>query len=212
MSIKIKNWNDLKNIEKNPAENFILVEDLDKNTKGYEKIVGNKGWKPINFNGVFNGNNHTIKDLKIAKSNHTGLFGDIEKNGVVKNLNMANIIIDVKNIAGILAAKNYGAVKNVTVRNSVINGENYVGGIVGENGVKKERSKKHEEKEIIAKGKIKNVILKDSKVNGGNYVGGITAKSWRKIKNARVLGSKVNGENTVGKIIGRIKRIKQKEK
>lgn len=98
------------------------------------------------FRGCFDGNGHTISNMKIQISSVDdnnrafGLFGGVA-NGCVKNLNMTNAIIEIgdseKDIcAGTVAGFFAGSeVANITVNSSTItaSGKNYVcvGGVSG---------------------------------------------------------------------------------
>ncbi len=97
-------------------------------------------WKPIsNFSGVFDGNEHTITNLKIGElgSNYSylGLFG--KNSGTIKNLSVdINEIIGVTTTGGIVGY-NSGTVDNCftsgNIRAAGNYDYNYMGGIVGDN-------------------------------------------------------------------------------
>lgn len=87
------------------------------------------------FSGTFDGNGHTISDLKTdGKYAPYGFIATLSNEGVVKNLNIEGFISpdgkaeDVGGIVGI----NYGRVENSSFKGSVI-AKNNVGGIVGNN-------------------------------------------------------------------------------
>lgn len=117
-------------------------------------------WIPIGgyykekaFNGTFDGNGKTIENLKrssdIAEINHRfyfGLFSYIGEEGVVKNLILSKVNIDMdgpevndgsaKIFIGAIAGTAYGIIENVTVYGTCsydvcTNGTVFVGGIVG---------------------------------------------------------------------------------
>ena len=60
----------------------------------------NGEWVPIacanSFYGTFDGDNHTVKNLKITNSNlaNFGFFGTTEQNAVIQNLGIENININ----------------------------------------------------------------------------------------------------------------------
>ena len=70
------------------------------------------------FRGIFDGNNHTISGIRISSENdHLGLFGDC-RNGMVKNLTLANTIISGSyySVGGIAGEIRYGfTLTNCTV-------------------------------------------------------------------------------------------------
>lgn len=91
--------------------------------------------------GIFNGNNHSINNLKMgAFTYNSGLFGVIGKGGTVSDLTLSNAVLDsniFRTNAGILVGKNLGYIKNIKVQGSLnitstqsVPGYN-VGGVVG---------------------------------------------------------------------------------
>ena len=98
-------------------------------------------WTPIgnsenSFQGTFDGQNHTIKNLNCVmegKSN-IGLFG-MTVNGEIKNLTVENAIITGRLNVGVVAGTPYTSkYTNVSVTGHVeVNGMSYVGGVGGKN-------------------------------------------------------------------------------
>ena len=71
-TVAIQNWYDLDAVRNNLAGSYVLMEDLDDTTDGYDQLVGDtadgKGWQPIGtegdaFKGTFDGTGHTISGL-----------------------------------------------------------------------------------------------------------------------------------------------------
>lgn len=67
---------------------FRLIEDVD---------LGDKSWTPIGgddapFNGVFDGNGHTIRGLNVPDAASPGLFGNLGKNGTIRNLIVRGVV------------------------------------------------------------------------------------------------------------------------
>ena len=97
--------------------------------------------KNLAFEGMFDGNGHTISNLSIIipedkdQYNHDdeqyniGLFGRINEEGRIENLTLinANINCEVSRCIGILAGTNAGTVYNCHTSGAV-NGEDSVGG------------------------------------------------------------------------------------
>jgi filamentous hemagglutinin family protein len=120
--------------------NFALGKNID--------ATGFAGLADVTFNGLFDGYggigiNRTISNLTVAApngSNSYGLFAFIGTNGVVRNLNLANVAItagaDIQFI-GALAGQNAGTISNVAVLSGTINGGTHqgigAGGLVGQN-------------------------------------------------------------------------------
>ncbi|TCO70631.1 ZmpA/ZmpB/ZmpC family metallo-endopeptidase-related protein, partial [Marinisporobacter balticus] len=109
---------DLKNIKNNLSASYILLKDID---------LENEEWMPIGssttpFTGTLDGNDHSIKNLKITGNTHEsrGLFS-IAKDSVIKNLTIENINIvsNGKNNMGAFVGNAYG----ITLENCSVIGE-----------------------------------------------------------------------------------------
>ena len=154
---------DLYAVRNNLSGKYILMNDIDLSATapGGDWDSGN-GWKPIgglgesNFNGVFDGNGHVIKNMHIygeldPNTKYVGLFGDCSY-GCVIRLGLVDCDIDVMipsksdvNIGGILGYaylfQDYHKFQelyvtgNIKVTDTV--GGCYVGGLFGKttNGV-----------------------------------------------------------------------------
>ena len=101
INYEITNWEDLHNITNYLEGDYILSNDLDKDTYGYEEFASEDandgyGWKPIgdrhnHYLGVFDGQGNIVKDFHIddhGERDTIGLFATIE--GEVKNLGIQN--------------------------------------------------------------------------------------------------------------------------
>ncbi len=168
--------------------NVVLKNDiiLGKDTSS----IGSYSWTSIgnnstvSFNGIFDGAGHSIYGLYIdeTKGYMAGLFGILESNGIVKNVNLRHSLVIVESTlsgkpdefaevyVGSLIAINKGSLDNssnkglVIVRNGTYQ-KNYQGGLVGLN-----------------MGFISNSSNSDSlyfkRKNGGTgFVGGITGSN-----------------------------------
>jgi len=111
--IQISTWHDLDDVRNNPEEDYVLVNNLDSSTDGYEDLASSsandgKGWEPIEpgFQGTFDGNGYTISDLYINRpaDDRVGLFGKI----------------------------NSGTLKNISLESVDVTGHSQVGGLVGQ--------------------------------------------------------------------------------
>lgn len=114
----------------------------------------NKPWPILNkeyyFNGIFDGNNHTIKNIYILVNgtdsfNSIGFFGTLYENAIIKNTTFQNCIIEKNNQTsydeldiGIIAGSNEGIISNckitdsrITINNCNVKYHAYIGGIVG---------------------------------------------------------------------------------
>ena len=87
------------------------------------------------FGGIFDGNGHTLKGISIeGKVSNTGVFGTIQKTGIVQNLHVEAIITpeDTQTVIGGITGYNRGQIENCTFDGTVEAGSN-VGGIAGYN-------------------------------------------------------------------------------
>ena len=194
---QIETWEHLNNVRNGLAAYYELISDLDNSSVGYETYAGKTanngtGWKSIGidyyFNGVFDGQYHTISDLYIRNrsSNELGLFSHCD-GGSIKNIGILNVNINVtgKEIGG-LVGWNLCPVSNTYVTGTVIGSDN-VGGLVGAHSVD---------------GDITNSFA-DVDVTGNNEVGGLVGTVWREsVKNSYATGS-VSGNDRVGGLVGR---------
>ena len=123
-----------------------LAENCRLNTWSVGKLVvlkadislENTDFLPIpSFGGIFDGNGHTISGLHMTDSiTPTGLFGQLQATGVIKNLTVSGSIVpsgDARYVGGIVG-ENYGTVMDCTFTGNVT-GSDSVGGIAGVNGL-----------------------------------------------------------------------------
>ncbi|MBE6342970.1 MAG: T9SS type A sorting domain-containing protein [Lentimicrobiaceae bacterium] len=112
-----------------------LADDIDLNNQEWTPIGNNTN----QFQGYFDGNNKTIKNLKVSGSNrYVGLFGYIKGQGMsasttpsVKDLTLENVNVSGDYFVGGLSGQAYTCnITNVTVKGEV-SGVRYVGGLVG---------------------------------------------------------------------------------
>jgi hypothetical protein len=128
-------------------KNFSLNVNLDMtagNWKNFGLRLATGGYKPIGFNGTFNGNGHTIR-IRIdndRQRNYQSLLGGIDDNGVVENLRVDGYIhCNDSRLVGAIAGENYGTIRNCWVSADVSSdwrdpgstNTAEVGGICGEN-------------------------------------------------------------------------------
>ena len=101
----------------------------------------NLEWTPIGtsanpFKGNFDGNGHTISNLKINKpsSSNVGLFG-FTTDGEIKNVHVENASVTGRLNVGVVAGTPYTTrYDNITVTGNVtVTGMSYVGGVLGKN-------------------------------------------------------------------------------
>ena len=122
----------------NPSLNCTLTYDID---------LSGTEWEPVGdyrnaYNGTFDGNGHTIRNMAITKENLSfgddcGMFGRVGTNATIQDLTLENVrlIVGADGILiGALAGSNQGTISNCKVSGniSVTNDEmGYAGGVVG---------------------------------------------------------------------------------
>lgn len=152
----VGDWYDLDAIRDDPESDFILVDDLDEDSAGYDELVDpdaepyEGSWTPIEiFYGTFEGNGNTISDLIAHEGiegpwchgDSYGLFATLTYSAEVNNLELENVEVDTTGDydyaphVGSLAAINYGTISDVSVTDGIVaDGTNpRVGGLVALN-------------------------------------------------------------------------------
>jgi hypothetical protein len=142
--LEIRDWYDLDDIKDNLCGSYILMNDLDSTTAGYNELAsrtanGGGGWEPIGtakqFKGIFNGRENEICDLFISRPGEggVGLFGSAGEAGAIKDIGVVNVtIVTGDSCVGALVGYNRGTVSNCHSSGSV-SGNFRVGGLVGRN-------------------------------------------------------------------------------
>jgi len=149
---EIRDWYELHAITNNLSSHYVLMNDLDATTAGYEELAGpaaneGKGWEPIGiyesggsfapFVGTFDGQGYEIRDLFIDRADEmaVGLFGAVvgwDEGGVIENVYVMNANVTGDVGVGGLVGLNGGTV-NSCCSNGNITGGSRVGGVVGLN-------------------------------------------------------------------------------
>ena len=139
-------------------------------TLGKNIDLTGKGWTPIGTNyekrykGTFDGRGHTIKGLTVTTNDQfVGLFGYLNRAGMVKNVVMEGIQITSNHMFGCtggVVGYSWGTIENCSVSGSV-SGTNCVGGVVGS------------QKAGSIIGCSSSAIVK-----GTRYVGGVAGEKW----------------------------------
>jgi len=97
-----------------------LMNDIDLKNSTWTPIgfynSGSHGSATATFNGNFNGNNHTIKNLLVNNEDYSGLFGAVNNGGVVQNLTIEGFNIRSTHWAGAVA----GWVQNATITGCIV--------------------------------------------------------------------------------------------
>ena len=119
------------------GKSIVLTADIDLDLQEWTPIGNNNN----PFRGNFNGQNHTISNLKVTNTDYAGLFGAISSKVAaqtvkVSNLKIKNVQISDANYAGVLAS--YVRVykgTNIQIVNCTVSGEvkgeKEIGGLLG---------------------------------------------------------------------------------
>ena len=154
-------------------------------------LIGDHQQTP--FSGTFEGNNHTISNLKISAHNgFAGLFGIITHTGHVKRLHFDNCSSETINGSassgvGLLAGVCYGTITDCSATNSeiVVSNEYPTGGLVGA---------------LRKNGNITNCSVQDTPITSKGYAGGISGS----IDQSNIINCFVANNTLTGEYIGGI--------
>ena len=206
---------------------YELTRDLDfGDATSYRTGVVNSewatNWQPIGdqgnpFNGVFDGNNHTISNLRIDRTNtdSVGLFVALADGAQVRNVNLEDVAVKGRFDVGSLAAYNAGEIDNSHADGTVI-GERAVGGLAAHNigsifnssayGVVSGDPKNEVALVggLVSRNENTGVIANSyslSRVSGRNNIGGLVGLNLGSIANTYASGS-IQGVTLIGGLVG----------
>ena len=190
-----------------PSDSVIVlssVKDFEKmrsKPTGYFKLSGNidmseraegEGWEPIaEFNGTFDGRGYTISHLNINRPTkaNVGLFGNLQGNAKISNVNFADVKVIGGEYTGTLAGYCSGTVTNVHIASGDITGmRSAAGAIVGAYGISK----------------MSNCTAK-ANVDGDSEVGGVIGTLYSGIVNRVGFEGNVTATTDVGGFIGLVR-------
>lgn len=170
---------------------FKLMSDIDL-TDWIEENSPNQGWQPIGvssskFNGIFDGNNHTISNLNIDRpsTDGVGLFGYAD------GATFKNIVIDETTITGqgdvgaVCGNASSSTFSNCTVTATISAKSNSVGGIAG-----------------FASGTFTNNKVANTAINGNDNTGGIVGSTQNSTFTSNDVSATIEGKNNVGGMTG----------
>ena len=189
--IPIYTANDLKDVQKNLNERYILMNDIDLTSLEWTPIGTLK--KP--FTGILKGDDKEITGLSIqTDKDYAGLFGYIE-DATIEGLILTGVSIEGANIVGGIAGMSkYAQIINCSV-SGTIQGLAAVGGIAG-NSHNDEFNENSSEINIMDCTNNSNVI-------GVSAVGGIAGEHSGNSLNSHNTGV-ITGRQTLGGIAGSI--------
>ncbi|TET41126.1 MAG: hypothetical protein E3J60_05280, partial [Dehalococcoidia bacterium] len=125
-NLEIRTWYDLDDIRNNLSGHYILMNDLDSTTAGYDELASptaneGEGWQPIigaggdpPFTGIFDGQGYEIRDLfiNLPGKGYVGLFSVVGEEGRVGNIGVVNADVTSTAYIGGLVGVNGGTVSN----------------------------------------------------------------------------------------------------
>lgn len=176
--IEISSKDDFKNMDNDNDGIYVLKNDIDFDNE--ELSLFSDEAEP--FKGTFNGNGHTIKNVKLSKTALAfyGLFG-YTKNAKISNFTLENVTVESSSLGSFSAGALIGKAESTTVSDVTIKNVNYtvsvsstgdlnIGGVVGVS-----------DKSTFTKVKAENVTIDFSqvryKVNVGLFAGEISGDS-----------------------------------
>jgi len=192
-AVEIYDWYDLNATREDLSADYVLMNDLDEDTDGYDELVDTEdGWEPIGgFTGTLDGNEHEISDLYIDRPNtdHVGLFGYIGKGGEVRNVSVIDADVSGNENVGALVGKNFDTVSKSYATGIVSGtaeiGYTSVGTLVGYND----------------QGTVSQSYSRGD-VSGVSVIGGLVGRNAGSVENSYATGD-LSGEERVGGLVGR---------
>ena len=181
---------------------YELVADLDFDTNGNgEADAGDAywnygaGWQPIGgdhlntFNTAFDGNDYTIANLYINRSDVDimGLFGVANPDSDIRNIGLTLVNVSGNYYVGGLAGVSYGTIDNAHIDGTISGARHNVGGLVGRNG-----------------GSIANSHAAAEVFAGGDEAGGLVGSNGGAISASYATGevNAINAYISVGGLVG----------
>jgi hypothetical protein len=199
----IWDWYDLDAIRGDLDGDYILMNDLDSTTAGYDELAGatandGRGWQPIGnathtFTGDLYGQGLEIQDLFIDRpdemSEMVGLFAAVNDGGIIQSIGVVNASVTGYAFVGSLVGANLGTVGNSYSAGNVT-GTGYglygstVGGLLGFN-----------------MGVVSNSYSTGSVV-GKTAVGGLLGFNMGVVSNSYSSSNVTGDEDMIGGLIG----------
>lgn len=186
----LADWVELTESPQDYDKHFRLYADLDLQACDSPVVAQDTdntvaGFQGVKFNGAFDGNGKTIRNLSIASdAGYVGLFGAVGPGGHIHDLRLDNALVSGRANVGMLAGRNEGAIRRCRVQGNAT-GTIAVGGLVGDNAGLIEES-----------GCVASVVIGSS-----FYAGGLVGWNSGHITNAYSI-AEVSGNYHVGGLVG----------
>jgi len=212
----VSDWNDLMKTSSDWNKYFIMTADID--LQGITLApVGNSS---KNFTGVFDGNDHVIRNADINRpaSDYIGLFGYVGSGGQIRDLGVEDVNMTGNDGVGGLVGYNYGTIADCYVTGAVGGGYE-VGGLVGRNygnlTACYAASVVTGSVNLVGGlvgcnyGNLTTCYATGVVTGSGNYVGGLVGYNWKSdtypatITDCYSTGTVIGSGNYVGGLVGR---------
>ena len=159
-----------------PNTYFRLEADLDLQNVPFTSIGAEQYHT---FAGIFDGNGHTIKNLKQTLKSHLnygGIFGIIGGNAQIKNLTVQSANLTTNAYTGVIVGTGHGVIDNCHVLTAdILNYNTGTGAIAG-----------------LFEGEVKNCTVNDAFIYGlGGYVGGGVGELTAFVENNALVRSSI---------------------
>jgi hypothetical protein len=220
--VQIRDWYDLDAVRDNVDGDFLLMNDLDSTTAGYEELAGptaneGQGWQPVAvwpdpFTGSFDGQGFEISDLFIDRpvEDHVGLFSFVETGAVIVGLAVINAdVTGNEYVGGLVGHIHDGSLSDCYSTGSVA-GDTHVGGLAGESCGS--ASNTYSTATVTGSFEVGGLIGQNhgtisksystGMVTGDEYVGGLVGWNHHGIISNSYSSSMVAGESLVGGLVG----------
>ena len=141
------------------------------------------GTNSVKFNGVFDGESHTISNATIHSYQYGGAIG--YNTGTIQNINFNNVAVDNYSETAGLIGYNSGTVDGIKARNITVTGARYLGGVVGNN---------------VAT--VKNVDVQSTVTGTGDRIGGVVGNNTGTVKQFMVKTNATGGNGWISGAVG----------
>jgi hypothetical protein len=141
---KAEDWQELIGASADWSKHFILTGDIDFGGINLTPVApdtdpANFGFQGISFAGVFDGNDHVLRNavIDMPTIDYVGLFGFLGSGGHIRNLGVENIAVTGLHSVGGLCGCNWGGTISACYATGNVTGGNIskeLGGLCGENG------------------------------------------------------------------------------
>jgi hypothetical protein len=196
---EIWDWYDLDGVRNNLGGSYLLMNNLDSTSVGYEELAGptangDSGWEPIGTTEPFSplvgsvgGQGYEVRDLFINRPHEdsVGLFGIIDEGGVIKNIGVVSLNVTGRIGVGGLLGNNWGGTVTDCYSSGSVVGVEFVGGLIGMND----------------DGTVVN-CRSTSSVAGDLYTGGLVGGHWSGLVSNSYSRGTVTGQDGVGGLVG----------